>query len=1009
MDLESIVASIHALYAPNQDRSVVVSTQQQLQSIQKQPYAKSLAHELLQVKNDPNVQFFGALTYTVFIYNNEDQIDNEFVDCLAAEIVDACCKNLELFVIQKLLSNIALAYTKTKYCPLDSILQQMKQLNFDTNYILTLGLLSTKIYAEELNKWNGLNAESNRLIIDTILDSTTKTLLNNAIELIPSNGKIKSLWIECLQAWSVYLSRAEFDFVVTSDLNDYFTLVIELLAANNDLEALNLLYDIFDTHPTMVNTRNKQLLDTLIYSDWVFKFINANDIEENSKLSKFVALFLDSDMIRLAVKMIDPANDTRFEHLLNLTNQQGEPITDETFSVDLLGFWLLFVEAFINDTDSIETILGSDSGKIDALNNRAKQYFLRLSTIYWNKAHIIDDYKEYSDEFISFRRDIGELFESLFAIAREEIFDNLVGSVTTTFVKDPLKCMNDADTSLYLLNFIVSMLDFKSANDQLLLNLDSLFRSGFLSVIPSIVSTVTNTQVYQLLIKNTINFLSNVTWFYQTELGAQYMKDVLIFLFEYFKFTEYQESTSKAILSITDSCRNNLLDLLNDFENTANMMIVNKYDVELNVRSRIIRSYSSILQTVDNLDLQAEKVSNLLDTIYNESVNAYASVSANINNHEVLEKIDNYLLSMIGAVTGLAKGLQLPGEWDEIFENNPDKINAMYQYWKLNDSFKFKVHEKCQRLILLFTFPTDYIHGLDASYNMKFEFLEQVYAFLKAGLSEPLPGPFVLEYDDIIEYVLRCANYCQIYEVKKSINPPMTIVVQIYGAVVKSNHTSLTISKTLNLELGTSNLRVTEVTDKILFQQFDKVVNDVDIIQHIFGLFSDILARYPSDLIQTNQFQKIVFVGVKQLEDNCQQRFVIMALSRFWTNLIFLRKGQIDDVNYVRKLLIEQGVGASIAYSLFKGFTSTPRSIVEFYIEIIRALTAKYEGYLGKWIESAFVKINSERIANSKAPISESDINGFIKKLILSRGQRVSNRIIQEFWFTVSGMVDYGI
>lgn len=1009
MDLNKIVGYIHILYAPNQDKSVVINTQQQLQAIQKQPYARTLAHELLQIPNDPNVQFFGALTYTVFITNNEDQIDTEFVDFLANEIVNACCKNLDLFVIQKLLSNITKTYTKTNYCPLDSILERLSKLNFDKTNLINLGLLSCKIFAEELSKWTGLTAESNKLIIDTLLDQTTKTILNNAVELLSSDAKLKTLWLDCIQAWSVYLSRAEFDFVVTSDLNDYFTLVIELLVTNNDLDALNLLYDVFDTHPSMMNLENKQLLDSMIYSDWIINFIKSNDMDDNSKLSKFITLFLDADMVSLVVKMIDPSNDERFEHLLNLTNQAGQPIVEETFSVDLLDFWLLFVEAFINDADSIEIILHFDEEKIALLNSKAKQYFLKLSMIYWDKAHIIEDYNEYKEEFISFRRDIGELFESLFSIARTEIFDNLITSASTLLIEDPVSNINNADTSLYLLDFIVSMLDSKACNEELLSSLDVLFKSDFLTVIPSIANNKSNIQMYHFLIKDAISFLSHITWFYQHELGFSYMKQVLIFLFEYFKFPEYQESTSKAILSITDLCRNNLLELLDDFENTANLMIVNKFDVELNVRSRIIRSYASILQTVEDPELQAKKISNLLEIIYKESVNAYSSINDNTSNPDILEKIDSYLLSMMGALVGLAKGLQLPEDWDEINERNPNRLMTVYKYWKSTDNNSFKVHQKCLQLILLFTFPTNYIPGLDSAFNLKSEFLEQVYAFLKAGLIEPIPGPFVLEYDDIIEFVLHSATYCQTHEMKKSITPPMTIIVQLYGVVVKSNHTSITIGNTLNVKLGTNNLKVFEVIDKILFEHCDKTINDLDVIKDVFILFGDILARYPSDLIQISNFLQIIQIAIKQLEVNCQQRFLVMALSKFWTNLLYLRKGKIEDVNYTRKILVEGNFGELFAYSLFSGFSNTSRSNVEFYIEIIRALTAKYGRYIERWVGGAFAKINMERSLLGKSQVSDSDIKGFVKKLILTRGQRVANHMIQEFWFTVTGMVDYGI
>lgn len=1008
--LEDVVALIHTLYAPNQTGSVILHAQQQLQTMQKREDADRLAHELLQ-SSDQNVQFFGALTYTVYITTHN--VGPPLAELMADEIVDAYRRNLSPLAITKLISNLGKIYARTLYSPLDALFDKLALLALDQTTLLQLGLLSCKIIAEELNRSEDLTKEQNREIIDSMLDGTTRRALDASIPLISQNGNdsVKQLWFECLQAWMVYASRVEFDFAVTIDLNDYFSIALDLLATYSDIDALNLFSDIYDTNSALLSHDNKKKLDALIFSEWSTKFIASKDADDLSKLSRFITLFLDSDMISLATKMLDSNCDYKFQYLLYLTNQPGSPIVEESFSVDLLDFWILFTESFINDTDSIHAILENDEKKISALNKKAHDYFLSLSQIYWNKCHLIDDLDEVEDEFYNFRRDIAELFESLFSIARDSIFNDLTHSIISTLNNRSAVINNeqvkDIEASFYLLTAISSMFGERSITAQFLTGLNALFQCNFLESILQLnnIPSVSG-KIYRYLVRITIKFLSEINWFYESETGEPYINGVLIFLFQNLNSKSYQESSSKAILLITDSCRDKLSGLLNDFEAAANSMIVNKFEVDINVRAGIIRSYANILQTIQDLSLQAHKISNFLDVIYYESINAYQSIESNISNPEALENIKDFLVSMISSLVGLAKGLQIPEDWEDYYEGNETMIQNVYTYWKFEDSKHYQVHEKCLKLVSLFSFPNEILTESANLRSLDPQMLDQVFLFFKSGLSEPFPGPFVIDYNIIIQYITKCCRYCQTATLSNSAEPPMIKIIELYGLLVGSNHTLMTISKITNLELGITDLQMDLVINEILFKQFDKIINEPDIMQAVFNLFGGILAKYPSNLLSNEQIMKIIAIGIEQLYENAQQRFVVMALSKMWSNLIYLRKGKIGDIEIVHRILIEENVGNVLVYAMMKGFIVTSRSNVEFYSDIIRALTAKYGKYLGGWITNSFAKINSE---SAKEIVKEEEVKTFIKKLILTRGNRAANRVVQEFWLSVTGMVDYGM
>lgn len=1009
MQLEETLTLIELLYSPHQSSDVILKTQQKLQSIQKQDNANLLAHELLK-SNSQNAQFFGALTYTVYFTTHYNSILNlnDFTLLLLNELIDAFNRNLSSLIINKLISNLAKIYIKSLLNPLNSLFEKLllnNQNNQNNEKVINLALLSCKIFAEEINISSDLLLkDQHEIILNDLFDLSVKNILNSTL-----NPITKDLWLDCLQAWMNYLIKIEFDFSIKIiDLNNYFNLIIDLILNNNDINSINLLIDLYDLNPSLLNSSNKLKLDNLLFSDWTLNFINLNlnDVDNLSKLSKLITLFLDSNLINLASKLIDSNFDYKFQFLLNLSNQKNIPIINDPFSVDLLDFWILFTESFINDIETIYIILKNDKFKINLLNEKSHNYFLNLSEIYWKKCHLIendDNLNDYFDEFKNFRRDIGELFESLFSIARNEIFNNLINSIIINLNNDSILLsnnqINDIETSLYLLTSICSILTENGISSELLDSLSSLFNSKFLEKI----ILIENNSKYNYLIKSSIKFLSEINWFYENSIGINYINDVLIFLFQNLNEKIFQDLSSKAILMITDSCRDNLSNLVNDFEIAANSMITNKFDVEIIVRSRIIRSYANILQTVKILDLKSKKISNFLDLIYNESINVYKLINSNDNlNNDNLENINNFILSMISSLVGLAKGFQIPEDWEDYFENNENEINEIYNYWKFND--KYQVHDKCLKLISLYSFPNEII-GFGTNLNSKI--LNQIFEFFKAGLNEPFPGPFVIDENLIIEFIIKCCHYCQenynLLKINKS-EHPMIKIIQLYGLIINSNHVMNTISKVTNLQLGIDNLKMDEVINEILFKQFNQVILDVDLIQEIFTLCANIISKYPSDLLKNKNIIKILQISIEQLYINNQQRFIIISLSKLWTNLIYLRKGKLEDIEFIKNLLINENFGNLLVYTLMKGFINTSRSNIEFYSDIIRSLTVKYGNYLNNWINESFNKINSE-----KKIIEDEEVDKFIKKLILTRGNRAANRVIQDFWYKLTGLVDYGI
>ncbi|GMM45082.1 Kap122 protein [Pichia kluyveri] len=1027
-DLDHIVYLIKELYAPCQTSETILNTQKQLQIVQKQPNSNIVAHQLLQ-HDETNIQFFGALTYTVYITNNP--VTLELANQISEEIVDACRRDLQLLVIQKLLSNMAKIYSKIFYNPLDYILNSLEnRLNFDIDQTLVLALLSSKSIPEELlSSKISLTTEQVNDIINNIFKITTINILDNSIPHLKGDDRLTYLWLNCIESWLPFINYAFFDFHIVIDINNYLSIVIDLLINDLDDTALAILCEIYDTNTKLINEENKLKLDGMIFSNWYREFIERKDIDDVKNLSKLFTLYLELNLLPFAQYMLTPKYALKFKFILSLTNLYETPVLADSFSVSLLDFWIPLTEDVLSQMDSYSS------------NIEIETFFMILADNYWKKSRLIvgdefvDDEDDFFDltnleEFLNYRRDVAELFESLYSINKSVLFGHITSKLITaldTKTEDiEMNCLKNIEASLFCLHSIAFILNENNVTEDFYQSMDKIFSCNLLKRILEVrdfnkleytriskkFKYVPFEELFQYLVKMTIKFLSEIKWYYQTNNGKKYIKDILIFLFNFLNVDYYRDVSSKAILQITDSCRYELSELLNDFEASAHTMFSQKYNIDSTIRSRITRSYANILQTVKEPQLQAQKISNFLDLMYNEVQLSYNLINGNINNKEVLENIDNFLLSVISCLVGLAKGLKIPEDWEEYYLNNnrQDEMINNFNYWNNIDKNEFKVHEKCLKLIDLFSFPNEYINDLKVNKLLNSEIMEEIYLFFKAGLTEPLSGPFVIDSNLILTYILKCCKLFQQKLIPKHINPPIIKIIELYGVLIKSNILTSTISKISGLDIKSIDLKVPIVVNEIFLKPIHQVIKENDILTAEYTLFADIISTYPKYLIQDGSIiVKIMSLSIEQFSINCQDRFVIIAMAKFWTNLIYLRKGKLEDIHCIKNILINEKLGISLVYSLIKGFLNTSRSIIEFYSDILRSLINKFSKDLKNWLILTFDSINKERIFNGKEKIDEKEIELFIKQLLITRGQRSANEIIKKFWLNATSMVDYGM
>ncbi|GMG27819.1 unnamed protein product [Ambrosiozyma monospora] len=516
--------------------------------------------------------------------------------------------------------------------------------------------------------------------------------------------------------------------------------------------------------------------------------------------------------------------------------------------------------------------------------------------------------------------------------------------------------------------------------------------------------------------------------------------------------SKYQLSSSKAIALICDDCRSDLDQFLPNFEEVINEL-VNSVEVEPLIRERIINSYASIIQGVKDPQIQGEnliKILNLVDgkayQVVAELNNANGNGGSNINPDVLLD----YLTSLITCLASIAKGMQVPDELEDYYTS--EQIAVIQQYWSID---QLGIRNKILHIISTYELNDTLVCNLTI--------MEQMTYVFKYGLTESIPGPFVFNTESILQFII--ANFNRDSNSNNNSNGKVNNSLDTYP-LLYNLYDSLIVSRSSEPMISES---MVNTLDLIFFTKLEIIKADPDMIQSSINLFSSILAVKPSLLIspssssqqqqelskqqsqyknnlinpdltthqQPQQDQQPLLLPILQFTiSNFQtnEKFVLRSLSTFWTKLINLRKGSRSDHMMIKRLFNETDMGQVLTFNLIKYMLLTTRSNLEYFTDVLRVLIAKFPMGVSNWLKNTFVELNNERQILAQKQEQEQDIevvdvNGnpdvgcsgndvravkpitnseiFIKKLLLTRGNRECRNVIKDFWLCVNGLIDY--
>lgn len=964
-----------------------------LLAIQKQDDGQ-LARQLLQL-DSRNCQYFGALTYSVFI-NNHKGLDVERLEAMINDLVSfIMCGKFDGIIVRKLLSNYSLLFVNN-YQNFDNPVVRL--LGDSVGNVASLDQISflvlinfCEILVEELMKKEQL-VQLHEVIYDQVFPHVSNVFnhlnsLLNVVSVVPFN--ILSGSLNCLNSWITYISMAETQSKVrythTEVMTNYLFTFLEVLPLGEDQsmdlinKSMSSITEILETNPTMLSSfEKKQYLKSLLFEQSKFgdRFVSNIIFNEDNfdiyedEVGNFINLlimFLLRDMLSLTKHMIEPINQYILRSLIKLTNIPGIPKIDENISEQLLSFWEELFNIFIDDEETIETYYSNDQN----IGSKQEFYTLRDHTcnevcmVYWNKIKLPppEKLKANPSEFFYYKANVGDFFSTVYSLLKLPFYESLT-QLAVEFLKLKLSSLSDLEAILYIIYKINEDSTFYESQSNLLLPYaDKLMANGLLDTFGNL---SVNTPNYYHIASTTIRFIASIEFYFKAEgNGTKYLGSILDFLFDVIinsKDPKLSLLSSKTILSLCQECRAHMVVFLPNLKVLLTEMILNN-QIDNLIRSRMTNSYISIAQSAYLKDPGS------FSSTLAEMLTLIDSHSNSIMHQPLDENLEDYLVSLLSCVNEIGKATILPDEVDELYNEQ--------ESWKISE-FWTKDPSNLKQMILSIVekFSINF-----ETFKVKSSVTEICCQILKCGLNEPINGPFKFELHIIFNYLATKVQNCD----------PGSIfhIFKLIESIVITNYKSL------------NETTITEVLGKIVVPFLkNNNTDDPDIVSSSIDIFTSILDRKPCLLLSLNieAFKEILQYAITI--QNSTDILVIKSLMKFWNCFIICKRGSKLDQTNIQRILVEENFGQILLNSLITSFINNSRSNLDYYYPVVRALISKYQLHCRTWMIQYLSNTNLKNI-------TDEEKKRFMDKLFLTRGQRLANDILKGFWLQVNGLIEF--
>lgn len=947
-----------------------------------------------------NCQFFGALTYGVIIGlrslsgDEAETLHQELLTKLNQFITTQQAVVANALVIRKLLLNISMLFVKNSHLrPVDGIAHVMGRCinsleTFDKvlvqlpQHLLEVLVNFFSIVVEDISKTNESTGTDIHATVHLHIYPSYQTLLGYFGALITSDQLPQSLHIATLESmvsWVLYISMAE-----TSSTTRYTDLVFVdfvmlLFRAPTSEESisvaskgLSVLLEMVEVNPRMLSVTLRTNLMALLFNEdrWGMHFIRnivftqSDEFREDiESFVNFVVAFLQADIMKLSKRLLVPEFQRVLMVLLQLTDIPGTAIEDEGISEVLLTFWEELGCIYVDDEDTFSALFEDQPEEAARFDRQRNDIFKQVCLVYWRKVHLPEPsvLKGIRSEFGHYRQNVADFFINVYLLMGISLIEDLTNSLVSGLTQQ--SSLTDIESTLFLLSKITEDAAFyQSQCEALVPFVESILKHGLLPRVRALSSLDgANISAHSSL----INFLSSVQFFLRTDAGKPYLGDILDFLFSIVLNTGSDKAlatlsliSSRTILKLCQECRANLVEFLPTLQVLLEQFLRDK-NVDHLIRQRMFNAYTSIAQCIKDPVEFAQILHHTLSTLFEHTTGIMAKLSL------VPEPTEDYLVSLLASAHEIGKGCQLPDEPDEIY--TPQQQTAVSEYWA-RDPLGVK----------------PLVYSIVAQFSLEFSpfqtnslVTEKCCSILKCGLGEPLDGPFCFPLDLIFDYMVKKVDQA---------NPDSISHIYSLGeTVINTNFRRL------------NNTVVSQLLGQIFTAKLDLIRSDPDLIKASLDLVTLILEKRPSLILHSQVFlDEIVHFAVTGFK--ADEVFIIKAVLRFWVAFLSLKKGSQADHAAAHNLLSSEQFVYSIVTNLMVSFLSTSRSSLEYYYPVFRQFVGKHPLIFKRTLTAVLAQPTFNNAAY---------LDGFVDKLMLTRGQRSSHEILKKLWLGANGLIDY--
>lgn len=980
-----------------------------LQEIQKSPQGAAVAAYLLQTPSR-NCRYFGALTYSVVILNNElnsGQV-KDLVLLLHSHIQsllsDEASVASNMFIIQKLFSDLLLIYTKYALAnpnpillfvhaitgtrseePLQNILGHLQPMT------LELVLLFFSTLVEDIFRANSKSSTLHTAVFEDILPLLLCTY-EYLLQLLNMNQLQDSLSIQSLKAltpWMSYISNVNAEIRYESTHVSILTQFVFLFFSkhvqwneNNYLIQLQLclriLGDIFETNPALLTMNEKDAVASLLFDPGSWGFHFQNDIvltdaryEHEEEINAYVDLVLSVlqfNTIKISKSILDPSTQNVIQNTLSLTHLNGASFEDDPTSERMLEFWEELTNAYTDSSEMFDALFKekNDPQFQQAFECRQKEILVEVCRVYWRKIHLPSHecYTSSRAEFNSYRRAVADFFQVVYSFLKTELYSMLTDSLVLSTSTDDIEALGNEEAVLFLLFKINDdAVYFESQANALLPFSFKIMQSPVIEHFRKLaIDDPSNT----VAVSTFVQYLSSNVFFFQTNEGSSYLGDVFDIIFSIIVSSNHTLSllASKTATRICEKCSRHLVQFLPNLE-VIIVEMLNNIGIDGLIRLRMFNAYTVVARTVDNEEQFGKILYGMVSQLRDTANIVLASIQESGKCSEIQEE---YLVSLLLCLVGVAKGSALP---DEVIDNlTKENAEAFKTFW-LNDPIEIKP--------LVFSVLRAFLMENQVLRQMPIV-VEKCTLVIRAGLGEELGGPFEFSPEVILDLV---------ESIMKGLRNPNSVphIFNLVECFITVNFGSL------------DTARVEKLSHLVFFNNMNFLKSDPDLLKGTIDVFAKFIDCKPELIVHSEFFVKFILpCAAEGLHAN--ELFIIKSISKFWTGLLNLKKGtQVDQRTVVQ--LIELTWGHILTSNLVLSFLKAPRSNLEHFYAIFRSLLAKFPVKFKLWLIEV---MQLEQVVSLAEP---KERETFVNQLMLTRGRRAANDVLKAFWLKCNHLVEY--